>query len=163
MCLKLGSALSEHTAACFAPMWQNNQELKGKLLFSCFTVTFSKRLDGLKLIMSIWKSERILFQITIALQHGRHKKTKKNSASSCFQHLSAKFALFWFWSHPIIKLETDIQKWLWPELITMMTSPPDNKVDWNVKRRNSTYFHTICNFQCFVVGQCVCIFHVRHT
>ena len=36
-----GSALSKHTAACFAPMWQNNQELKGKLLFSCFTVTFS--------------------------------------------------------------------------------------------------------------------------
>ena len=41
---------------------------------------------------------------------------KKKSASSCFQHLSAKFALFWFWSHPITKLETDIQKWLWPEL-----------------------------------------------
>ena len=47
--------------------------------------------------------------------------------------------------------------------ITMMTSPPDNKADWNVKRHNSTYFHTICNFQCFVAGQCVCISHVRHT
>ena len=35
------------------------------------------------------------FQLTTALQHGRHKK-KKKSASSCFQHLSAKFALFWF-------------------------------------------------------------------
>ena len=45
------------------------------------------------------------------------KKKKKKPASSCFQHLSAKFALFWFWSHPITKLETDIQKWLWPELI----------------------------------------------
>ena len=53
---------------------------------------------------------------TTALQHGRHKK--KKSASSCFQHLSAKFALFWFWSHPITKLETDIQKWLRPELLT---------------------------------------------
>ena len=45
------------------------------------------------------------------------QKKKKKSASSCFQHLSAKFALFWFWSRPIKKLETDIQKWLWPELI----------------------------------------------
>ena len=42
---------------------------------------------------------------------------KKKIASSCFQHLSAKFALFWFWSHPITKLETGIQKWLWPELL----------------------------------------------
>ena len=47
--------------------------------------------------------------------------------------------------------------------ITMMTSPPDNNADWNVKRHNSTYFHTICNFQCFVADQCVCISHVRHT
>ena len=44
------------------------------------------------------------------------KKKKKKLASSCFHYLSAKFALFWFWSHPITKLETDIQKWLWPEL-----------------------------------------------
>ena len=44
------------------------------------------------------------------------QKKKKKSASSCFQHLSAKFALFWFWSQPITKLETGIQKWLWPEL-----------------------------------------------
>ena len=43
---------------------------------------------------------------------------QKKSGSSCFQYLSAKFALFWFWSHPITKLETDIQKWLWPELCT---------------------------------------------
>ena len=56
--------------------------------------------------------------------------TKKKSASSCFQHLSAKFALFWFWSHPITKLETDIQKWLWPELIRSdckITSQPLKK------------------------------------
>ena len=46
----------------------------------------------------------------------RMAATKKNSASSCFQHLSVRFALFWFWSHPITKPETDIQKWLWPEL-----------------------------------------------
>ena len=35
------------------------------------------------------------YYLTTALQHGRHKK-KKKLASSCFQHLSAKFALFWF-------------------------------------------------------------------
>ena len=55
------------------------------------------------------------YYLTTALQHGRHKK-KKKLAFSCFHYLSAKFALFWFWSHPITKLETDIQKWLWPEL-----------------------------------------------
>ena len=33
---------------------------------------------------------------------------KKKSGSTCLQYLSAKFALFWFWSHPITKLETDI-------------------------------------------------------
>ena len=42
---------------------------------------------------------------------------KKHPASSCVQYLSAKFALFWFWSLPITKLEADIQKWLWPGLL----------------------------------------------
>ena len=50
------------------------------------------------------------------LPHYNKAAIKKKSGSSCFQYLSAKFALFWFWSHPIAKLETDIQKWLWPEL-----------------------------------------------
>ena len=52
------------------------------------------------------------------LPHYNMVATKKKSGSSSFQYLSAKFALFWFWSHPITKLETDIQKWLWPELCT---------------------------------------------
>ena len=56
----------------------------------------------------------VYFWLQLFAQHGRYKK-KKKSASSCFQHLSAKFALFWFWSHPITKFETDIQKCLWPE------------------------------------------------
>ena len=45
-------------------MWQNNQELQGKLLFSCFTVTFLQRLDGLKLIhvyLKIGEKQDIVF------------------------------------------------------------------------------------------------------
>ena len=49
---------------------------------------------------------------------------QKKKAGSSFQYLSAKFALFWFWSHPITKLETDIQKWLWPELPKRLTYLP---------------------------------------
>ena len=40
-----------------------------------------------------------LFQLTTLLPHYNMVATKNNkekSASSCFQHLSAKFALFWF-------------------------------------------------------------------
>ena len=51
------------------------------------------------------------------LPHYNRAATKKKSGSTCFQYLSAKFALFRFWPHPITKLETDIQKWLWPELL----------------------------------------------
>ena len=50
---------------------------------------------------------------------------KKNSASSCFHYLWAKFILFWFWSQPIPKLETDIQKWLWPGLTDILLANGD--------------------------------------
>ena len=63
--------------------------------------------------------------------------TKKKSASYCFQHLSAKFALFWFWSHPITKLETDIQKWLWPELL----ASSKGEIQTDEKNRHTLFYN----------------------